>query len=269
MLRTLTSADGTRISAETYGDGRYTFVLSHGFTGSRLREALRTNADWFATAGRVVLFDQRGHGASSGKCSFGLNEPLDLDAAVLWARELSSAPVVTVGFSMGAASAVRHAALSQNDGIGTAVDLALPIANAPDATIIVGGVAQWYYQGTEVMRQLHKFTSTPWGRLLIRWRRQVKLDLHAWAPEDAPREQLPIDPTEAAGYIRNPFLVIQGSEDHYFPTDHGQRIHTAAVQGGNKRTELWIEEGMGHAERATSEELIRRATSWVDAQLGG
>lgn len=269
MLKTLTAVDGTRISAETYGDGRYTFVLSHGFTGSRVREALRANADWFAQDGRVVLFDQRGHGESGGKCSFGLNEPLDLDAAVNWARELSSAPVVTVGYSMGAASAVRHAALSQNDGIGTAVDRRLEVVHAPDATVIVGGVAQWYFRGTEVMQQLHRFTRTPWGRGIIRWRRGVRLDLHAWAPEGAPREQLPIDPTEAAGYVRGPFLVIQGTEDNYFPIDHGQRIHAAAVQGGNTRTELWIEQGMGHAERATSEALIRRATSWIDAKLGG
>ena len=255
MLKTLTAADGTRISAETYGEGRYTFVLSHGFTGSRLREGLRANADWFAQSGRVVLFDQRGHGESGGRCSFGLNEPLDLDAAVTWARELSSKPVVTVGYSMGAASAVRHAALSQNRGIGTEIDRRLHIGSAPDATIIVGGVAQWYFQGTDMMQRLHTLSGSAWGRLLIRWHRKVKLDLHAWAGEDAPRELLPIDPTEAARHVRNPFLIIQGSEDHYFPVDHGQRIHAAAVAGGNTRTELWIEDGMGHAERATTEAL--------------
>lgn len=268
MLTTLTAADGTRISAETYGEGRYTFVLAHGFTGSRKRPALRLNADWFAQAGRVVLFDQRGHADSGGRCSFGLNEPLDLDAAVAWARELSPNPVVTVGFSMGAASAVRHAALSQNVGVGTAVDQRLDVRHAPDATIIVGGVAQWYFQGTEVMRQLHRFTSTAWGRQLIRWRRKVRLDLHAWAPENAPREHLPIDPTEAAGLVRGPLLVIQGTEDNYFPTDHGERLHRSATEGGNARTELWIEQGMGHAERATSEALIQRTIAWVDAQLG-
>lgn len=269
MLKTLTAADGTEISAETFGDGRYTFVLSHGFTGSRMRPALRLNAEWFSQAGRVVLFDQRGHAESKGKCSFGLNEPMDLDAAVAWARELSDRPVVTVGFSMGAASAVRHAALSQNVGVGTPIDARLPIEQAPDATIIIGGVAQWYYQGTEVMQQLHRLSSSPWGRLLIKWRRKVTLDLHAWAPMGSPRELLPIDPTEAASHVRRPFLVVQGELDHYFPVDHGQRLHAAAVQGGNTHTELWVEPGMGHAERATSEALIRRMIAWVDAQLGG
>lgn len=269
MLRKLVSADGTKISAETFGDGRYTFVLSHGFTGSRQRPALRQNAEWFGVDGRVVLFDQRGHGESGGKCSFGMNEPLDLDAAVAWARELSPNPVVTVGFSMGAASAVRHAALSQNDGIGTAVDRRLTVSHAPDATVIIGGVAQWYFRGTEVMQQLHRLSNSRWGRLLIRWNRNVRLDLHAWAPEGSPREQLPIDPSEAAGFVREPLLVIQGSEDHYFPTDHGHRLHAAAVQGGNRRSDLWIEQGMGHAESATSEPLIRRAVAWVDGQLAG
>ena len=100
MLTTLQAADGTRISAETFGDGRYTFVLAHGFTGSRERPAVRLNAEWFSQAGRVVLFDQRGHGQSTGQCSFGLNEPMDLDAVVGWARELSDRHVITVGYSM-------------------------------------------------------------------------------------------------------------------------------------------------------------------------
>lgn len=269
MLKTLHAVDGVAISAETFGDGPYTFVISHGFTGSRQRPALRSNAEWFTRQGRVVLFDQRGHGDSGGKCSFGLNEPLDLDAAVAWARELSDRPVVTVGFSMGAASAVRHAALSQNVGAGTVVDRRLRVEHAPDATILIGGVAQWYFKGTEVMQQLHRLSSSAWGRLLIRWRRKVTLDLHAWAPEGAPREQLPIDPTEAASLVRRPLLIVQGELDHYFPIDHGQRLHAAARSGGNTRTELWIEPGMGHAERATSEALVRRMIAWAEAELGG
>ena len=269
MLKKLTSVDGTEISAETYGDGRYTFVISHGFTGSRLRSELRRNADVLSQVGRVVLFDQRGHGESKGKCSFGMNEPLDLDAAVSWARELSDRPVVTVGFSMGAASAVRHAALSQNTGVGTPIDQRLRIEHAPDATVLIGGVAQWYFKGTEVMQQLHRLSSSPWGRFLIRWRRQVVLDLHAWAPEGSPLEELPIDPSEAASLVRRPLLVVQGELDHYFPIDHGQRLHAAALQGGNTRSELWVEPGMGHAERATTEALLHRMVAWVDTHLGG
>lgn len=269
MLKTLHSADGTEISAETFGDGRYTFVLAHGFTGSRERPAVRMNAEWFSQAGRVVLFDQRGHGRSTGKCSFGLNEPMDIDAVVGWARELSDRPVITIGFSMGSAVAIRHAALSQNNGVGTPVDHKLPVTNAPDATMLVGATSQWYYRGTDVMAKLHQLSSSPFGRFLIRWRRGVTLDLHAWAPEGSPREQLPIDPSEAASLTRNPLLIVHGEYDNYFPIEHAERLHTAALRGGNMRTELWVEEGMGHAERATSEPLVKRMIAWADGHLGG
>ena len=268
MLTTLQAADGTRISAETFGDGRYTFVLAHGFTGSRERPAVRLNAEWFSQAGRVVLFDQRGHGQSTGQCSFGLNEPMDLDAVVGWARELSDRPVITVGYSMGSAVAIRHAALTQVEGAGTPVDQRLPMRNAPDATMLVGATAQWYYRGTDVMQKLHQLSSSSFGRMLIRWRRGVTLDLHAWAPEGAPREQLPIDPSEAASLARNPLLIVHGENDNYFPVEHAQRLYAAAQRGGNTRAALWVEAGMGHAERATSEPLIRRMIAWADGHLG-
>ena len=268
MLKTLQSADGTKISAETFGDGRYTFVLAHGFTGSRERPAVRANAEWFSQAGRVVLFDQRGHGKSSGKCSFGLNEPMDIDAVVGWARELSDKPVITVGFSMGSAVAIRHAALTQNHGVGTPVDHAIPVQHAPDATMVVGATSQWYYKGTDVMAKLHTLSSSPFGRLLIRWRRGVTLDLHAWAPEGSPREQLPIDPAEAASLMRNPLLIVHGELDNYFPVAHAELLLASAQRGGNIRSELWVEAGMGHAERATSEPLVTRMIAWADGQLG-
>ena len=269
MLTTLRSADGTKISAESFGEGRHTFVLSHGFTGSRERPAVREIASWFSQAGRVVLFDQRGHGTSGGKCSFGLNEPMDIDAVVGWARELSDRPVVTVGFSMGSAVAIRHAALTQNSGVGTPVDQRIPVRHAPDATMLVGATAQWYYRGTDVMQQLHRLSSSPFGRLLIRWRRGVTLDLHAWAPEGSARELLPIDPAEAASYTRNPLLIVHGELDHYFPVEHAERLHAAAQRGGNTRSDLWVEAGMGHAERATTEPLVRRMIAWADDRLGG
>lgn len=268
MLKTLRSADGTKISAETLGDGRYTFVLAHGFTGSRERPAVRANAEWFARAGRVVLFDQRGHGRSGGKCSFGLNEPMDLDVVVGWAREMSDRPVITVGYSMGSAVAIRHAALTQNTDAGTPVDRKLPLHNAPDATMLVGATSQWYYRGTDVMAKLHTLSSSPLGRFLIRWRRGVTLDLHAWAPEGSPREQLPIDPAEAASLTRNPLLIVHGEHDNYFPVAHAELLQSSALRGGNTRSELWVEAGMGHAERATSEPLVTRMIAWVDGHLG-
>ena len=76
---------------------------------------------------------------------------MDIDAVVGWAREMSDRPVITVGYSMGSAVAIRHAALTQNTDAGTPVDRKLRLHNAPDATMLVGATSQWYYRGTDVM----------------------------------------------------------------------------------------------------------------------
>ncbi|NOX52609.1 MAG: alpha/beta hydrolase, partial [Gammaproteobacteria bacterium] len=48
-------------SGDTTAD--QTFVLVHGFTGSKLD--FHDQLDWFATKHRVIAYDQRGHGESS------------------------------------------------------------------------------------------------------------------------------------------------------------------------------------------------------------
>ena len=49
---------------------------------------------------------------------------------------------------------------------------------------------------------------------------------------------------------------------------HAELLHASARRGGNTRSELWVEAGMGHAERATSEPLVTRMIAWADGHLG-
>src|SRR5690606_37255052 len=99
----------------------------------------RRVATRLADRGAVVTFDFRGHGTSGGLSTVGDQEVHDLAAAVEWARELGHRHVATLGFSMGAAVAVRHAALY--GGVG--------------AVAAVSGPSRWYYRGTIPMRRAH------------------------------------------------------------------------------------------------------------------
>ena len=262
----LEAADGTRIAAETLGSGSLTFVVVHGFTGSREKPAVRFIAEQLATRARVIVIDQRGHGHSSGGCTLGLAEPMDVDAAVAWARSLAADPVVTVGFSMGSASVLRHAGLVAAPG--RAPDARAVVREAPDAVVSVGGVAEWYFHGSRAMHRLHRITGSRLGRAGLVLLKNTRLERDAWPAEGTAAEHLPITPPEAASRIAAPLLVVHGEFDEYFPTDHGQRIHAAAQAAGNAAATLWVERGMGHAERATSGDLVTRIADWAAGAVG-
>ena len=270
MLRltaTLQAADGVRVAAESFGDGPYTFVLLHGFTHSRRDAAVRGVASWFARYGRVVLIDQRGHGDSGGVSTLGLREPMDVDAAVAWARTLGAGPVVTVGFSMGAASVIRHAALAGADTVGRALDDALTVNHQPDAVVSVSGVAEWGYSETPVMAKIQGLISSRRGRLLLRLGKRTRVNLREWPGIDSALHERPIDPVESAARVRVPLLIIMGDNDSFFPAEHGVRLYRGAVDGGNAQATLWVESGMKHAERATTEGLVHRVALWLDAHF--
>ncbi len=267
LTATLRAADGVRVAAESFGDGPYTFVILHGFTHSRKDASVRGVASWFARFGRVVLIDQRGHGDSGGASTLGLREPMDVDAAVAWARSLGDGPVVTVGFSMGAASVIRHAALAGAGSVGRALDDALTVHHQPDALISVSGVAECGYDETPDSAKHQNLIGSRRGRLMLRVAKRTRVDLREWPSADSQLHERPIDPVESAERVRVPLLVVQGDSDSFFPAEHGMRLHAGALAGGNSRAALWVESGMKHAERATTEGLVARIALWLDAHF--
>jgi pimeloyl-ACP methyl ester carboxylesterase len=189
----------------------------------------------------VVAVTQRGHGDSGGMTTLGHREPMDVEAAVAWARGAGYERVVTVGFSMGAAVVLRHAALLGPE--------------SSDAVIAVSGPAYWFYRGTTPMRWLHRGISTPAGRAYIRTALGTRVDPEPWP--DPP----PMPPTEAAARVREhgiDLLIVHGDADGFFPLDHPRALHEAAPG-----SELWIEPGFGHAEGAIEEDLVRRIGTWA------
>ncbi len=191
-----------------------------------------------ARYGSVVTFSFRGHGRSGGHSTVGDREVLDLAAAVRWARELGHEHFATVGFSMGGSVVLRHAALP--DG--------------PDAVVSVSAPARWYYRGTAPMRRVHWLITRPEGRLVGRYGFRTRIHHRDWNP-------VPLSPVESVPLISpTPLLIVHGDRDGYFPTDHPEMLAAAAGENG----ELWLENGMGHAENAASEELLERIGVWVE-----
>lgn len=227
-------SDGTG----TPSSGHLAVVVAHGFTGDADRPHVRRVAEVLARYGSVVTFSFRGHGRSGGHSTVGDREVLDLAAAVRWARELGHEHVATVGFSMGGSVVLRHAALP--DG--------------PDAVVSVSAPARWYYRGTAPMRRVHWLITRPEGRLVGRYGFRTRIHHRDWNP-------VPLSPVESVPLIApTPLLIVHGDRDGYFPTDHPEMLAAAAGDNG----ELWLENGMGHAENAASEELLERIGVWVE-----
>lgn len=265
----LSTADGQRIYATERGSGSIAVVVVHGFTGGHRHGSHAKILGWFERFFKVIAIDQRGHGNSSGYCTLSHYEVLDVDAAVKWARELGAEKVVTVGFSLGASSVLRHAALA-NTQARTQYDEGLVVENKPDAVIIIGGVAEWWYRGSRKMRFLHTLVKYKIGQALLLRYGKVRIGPNTWPDEHAENRRIvqPLDPCESATAVSPiPLLIISGSEDDYFLENHGHRLFTAATLDSSNRAEFWFEEGMGHAEAATSENLVARMNSWVSKNI--
>ncbi len=240
---TLVTSDGVPIdAAHLPGDKGLAVVLAHGFTLSWQRPAIWRVATRLNKVGGVVIFDFRGHGRSGGLSTLGDREIRDLDVAVAYARELGYRRIVTVGFSMGASIAVRHAGL-----IG-----------GVDAVVSVSGPGRWYYRGTKPMRRVHFAVERRLGRLVTRAWLKTRVSPVRWNPD-------PLPPDEAAARIAPvPLLVVHGDQDLYFPVDHAQQIYEAA----GEPKELWIVPGFGHAETGMDAALLDRIGTWIRETSG-
>jgi pimeloyl-ACP methyl ester carboxylesterase len=214
-------------------------VIVHGFTMSWQRPMTWQLVKRFNQSAGVVTFDTRGHGRSGGLSTLGDKEIDDLDVAVRYARELGYQRVATIGFSMGASVALRHAAL--RGGV--------------DAVVSVSGPGRWYYRGTVAMRRVHLAAERRLGRAFTRRVLNTRVSPEGWPTPD------PMAPTEAAALISpTPVLIIHGDKDIYFPPEHGQMLYDAAAEP----KELWMLPGFGHAERHTDDALVDRIAAWAD-----
>jgi pimeloyl-ACP methyl ester carboxylesterase len=234
---TLVTEDGVPIEAvHLEGNRAVCFVISHGFTLHWQRPNVWRIANRLNRRGGVIAFDFRGHGRSGGATTLGDKEIKDLNTVVAYARELGYDQVISVGFSMGASIALRHAGL----------------LGGVDAVVSVSGPGRWYYRGTPSMRRVHWAVEHRLGRILTKRLLRTRISAGRWDP-------VPIPPANAAARISpTPLLIVHGDRDEYFPSDHAGQLFEAA----GEPKELWIEHGFGHAESAISTNLIDRIAQW-------
>jgi pimeloyl-ACP methyl ester carboxylesterase len=198
---------------------------------------VRRIAAQVADSGIAVLVpDFRGHGRSGGLGTAGDLEVHDVAAAVAWLRERGFSRVAVMGWSMGGSAVLRYA------GLGGDVD----------AVVSVSSPGAWFERGTRSMRIVHWVCETRSGRLAVRVLRRTRLSAEGWPI-------VPESPAEVAGRIApTPLLIVHGDADHYFPMRHVDLLAAAAPTAA-----LWIERGMGHAETATTPQLVARIVQWV------
>jgi pimeloyl-ACP methyl ester carboxylesterase len=236
--------DGERISFfQAEGPADHAIVVAHGFTGSwRQPRVLNVIAE-LSQFGTVFALDFRGHGASSGRCTVGNAEVLDVDALVTHAYDQGFSAVSTVGFSMGGGIVLRHAALHENTPSHVA------------SVVSVSAPAFWYYRGTRVMRLVHHLVMRPHGRALMR-ARGIRLDSRPWP--DPP----PMSPVQAVAALQHtPTLIVHGDQDRYFPVEHADALIAAGLDVDGLRIE-----GFGHAESAISAATLHEIGAWIDAR---
>ena len=250
----LVAADGVALAARRVeGAGGAAFVVVHGFNGNGSQGQVQTIVERLARFGDVITVDLRGHGASGGQSTVGRLEVLDVDAAIRWARELGYERVVTVGFSLGAAVAIRQAGLSISPDQASSGDPL--VTSPPDVVIAVSGPAFWYYRGTRVMRLVHWLIETPTGRRVLH-AKGTRVAAEKWPATP------PVEPVTAAGMLKDtPLLVVHGTADRYFPLEHPKALYRAAL-GGNVDSELWVLDGVGHAEAAVQVDTIDELARW-------
>lgn len=222
-------------------------VLAHGFTNSTRTPHVRRIAEHLAREHAVLVYDGRGHGRSGGHSTLGDLEPLDVDAAVGAARQLGYGRVVTVGWSLGASNVLRHAGLRGQEVGGHRLH------HAPDAIVAVSALSRWYYRDTVPMRRVHFAIEKRTGRAVAR----VFLGTRIWHIHWDP---VPLTPAECVPLIAPiPLLLVHGDQDAYFPLEHPEAL--VAASGGH--AELWLEQGMGHAEKATTADLLTRLSEHI------
>lgn len=250
----LRSADGVDLAgvhlpaAPGAADPGLAIVVAHGFAGSWRHERVMRVLTGLRRHGAVIAVDQRGHGGSGGLTTLGHREPLDVAAAVGWARDAGHPRIATIGFSMGASVVLRHAALVPGNG------------GSPDAVVSVSGPAYWYYRGTPPMRWLHRAVVNPLGRAYVRFGLGARVAPTPWP------EPPPLPPVDAAARIREqamPLLIVHGDADAFFPVDHPRALHRAAPG-----SQWWQVPGFGHAEGAIDADLVDRIGGWVVAAAG-
>jgi pimeloyl-ACP methyl ester carboxylesterase len=207
---------------------RCTVVLLHGFLNSSRTPRVYAFARLLANHADVLVPDLRGHGRSGGRCTLARPDPDDIAAVVGLARP--DAPVITVGASLGAATALMHAA--ERGGV--------------DAVVSVSATGWWGEADRAGALRLRRFVVAPGGR----WAAAALLRTRV-APWE-PGLLAPIDVVDRIAPATT--VLVHDPDDEFFGAEHAEALHARA----RSPKELWWVPGAGHGVDLLTEELAAR-----------
>jgi pimeloyl-ACP methyl ester carboxylesterase len=214
-----TTEDGIRLAGHRLGTNDVALVFCHGFLGWHRKARLVPFQEQLARWSTVYAFDFRGHGASGGRSTFGLDEIKDVAAVVRLAAREGHRRVITFGGSMGGIAVIRHAA----------------VIGGVDGVVSVSAPARWAGHNSDAVRRMVWLTATPARRWFLR-ASGVRIAAH-WERAEDPADLVErIAPT--------PLLIVHGRDDHYFDEENAWLLYRRAREP--KR--LLLASRFGHAE---------------------
>ncbi len=205
---------------------RGTLVYLHGVADNRTSGA--GIVERFGPRGfDVVAYDSRAHGESDGDvCTYGFFEKRDLHRVL---DQVGPGPIVLIGTSLGAASALQEA--------------------GRDVRVTAVVAAETFSDLRTVATERAPFFFTP--GIIARAFQIAERQAHFRVDD--------VSPVVAAAEITVPVLLIHGSADSDTPPEHSQRV--LAALAGPKR--LILVSGAGHNESLRGE-VWSEVERWID-----
>lgn len=233
------TSDGVPLVGSRVGDAPPALVLCHGFSGWHRKPGYGRVTDVLSRWFTVYGFDFRGHGGSGGVSTWGDLEIHDVQAVVELARADGRRRVATLGSSMGAVAAVRHAGL-----IG-----------GVDAVVAASTPSRWDGHHSRAVERMRWMAGTPRGRRMARLAGLRFSEEWAW----------PQTPEEVVGEIApTPLLLVHGRDDHFFDEEEAWRLYRRA----GAPTTLLLASRFGHGEDGFDAVFAERVARWVHGAWG-
>ncbi len=209
-----------------------TIILAHGWGDSRM--GALTRAEHLAPhCGRMVAFDMPAQGERGGWLRMGAREHHDVLAIARKVRETSTAPIVLLGWSLGAGVCIAAAA-----------------ADDDEDRLIAGVVAEAAYRHVHTpARNVLHYSGMPW-RLNLAPALWLVGTLAGVGPT-----WRGFDRRRLAARLRVPLLVLHGIDDPISPIEDARAIAKAAPHATlaeiaeAEHNDLWLDP---YAERSTA-----------------
>jgi pimeloyl-ACP methyl ester carboxylesterase len=217
----LRAPDRTRLfAAQLDGppDAPFAVVLLHGMLNSSRSPKVHAFARRLGDDVHVLAPDLRGHGASGGRSTLGIDEPADVAVAVDHAARRWDVPVVTVGTSLGGFVALLHAGI--HGGVA--------------GTVAVSSPGFWLRSDRPGSQRIRRLVNGRAGRAVAALLLRTRI-------AGLPSREAAIDVAVAS--IAPAFtLLVHDADDQFFGPDHAEHLFETA----NEPKELWWRPGNGH-----------------------